>query len=305
MHRRQYKFGPTKPLGGWLGSDSDEERGKQRYALGRCKQPLIQGFLNETSYPSGWLVIIAYAGNWSVLVPAGKEINRDAVIISERKQHRANWILCRNAKGDVVLQDLFLVLLFLAEASGKLHHRGWESRRLKIKNVQVSWVESVGNQAWIWEALTSNPKYLSESDSVQVQWWKVEKNSWKRVKSAWNLMVIACYGSKELWRTFRTTGQGVHLSGENKATKAVFKGKPIVRSFGEEQCMKMHLVAWVLPETGWSNPGQGEVGVKPYGGLQRFCVQALFWSGIRGERPIEPSDSWFLLKWAAVQYPGR
>jgi hypothetical protein len=40
--------------------------------------------------------------------------------------------------------------------------------------------------------------------------------------------------------------------------------------------MKMHLVTWVLPETGRTNPGQGEVGVKPYGGLQRFYVQVFF-----------------------------
>ena len=33
------------------------------------------------------------AGNWSVLVPAGKEIKRDAVSKSDRKQRRANWIL--------------------------------------------------------------------------------------------------------------------------------------------------------------------------------------------------------------------
>jgi len=35
-------------------------------------------------------------GNGNVLVPVGEEINRDSVIISERKQNKANWILVSN-----------------------------------------------------------------------------------------------------------------------------------------------------------------------------------------------------------------
>jgi hypothetical protein len=38
-----------KPLGGWLGWATDEGRGKQRYARGRCKRPLIPGSPN--GYP--------------------------------------------------------------------------------------------------------------------------------------------------------------------------------------------------------------------------------------------------------------
>ena len=44
----------------------------------------------------------------------------------------------------------------------------------------------------------------------------------------------------------------------------------------EEQGMKMPGVTRIRPETGRSNPGQGEAGVKPRGGLQRYCVQAFF-----------------------------
>ena len=33
---------------------------------------------------------MAYAGDGNILVPAGKEINRDVVSISERKQYKAN-----------------------------------------------------------------------------------------------------------------------------------------------------------------------------------------------------------------------
>jgi len=39
---------------------------------------------------------IGNAGNWNILVPAGKEINRDAVSKSDRTQRKANWILYRN-----------------------------------------------------------------------------------------------------------------------------------------------------------------------------------------------------------------
>ena len=38
------------------------------------------------------------AGDGNVLVPAGKEINKDAVSISERTQHRANRIPVRNCR---------------------------------------------------------------------------------------------------------------------------------------------------------------------------------------------------------------
>jgi len=43
-------------------------------------------------------VRMSNAGNWSVLVPAGKETNKDTVSSGERKQYRANWILCSNVK---------------------------------------------------------------------------------------------------------------------------------------------------------------------------------------------------------------
>ncbi len=36
------------------------------------------------------------------------------------------------------------------------------------------------------------------------------------------------------------------------------------------------LVIWIRPETGRSNPGQGEAPVTRRGGLQRCCGQAFF-----------------------------
>ena len=44
----------------------------------------------------------AYAGNWNILVPAGKENINDAPISSERKGQRANWISFWKEGRDVV-----------------------------------------------------------------------------------------------------------------------------------------------------------------------------------------------------------
>lgn len=55
-------------------------------------------------------------------------------------------------------------------------------------------------------------------------------------------------------------------------------------------------VTGIQPETTRSNPEEGEVRVKPCGGLKRFYGQVFFSLGIRGEKPIESGDSWFLSK---------
>ena len=43
-----------------------------------------------------------HAGNWNILVPAGKENNNDSPISSERKGNRANWISFWKEGRDVV-----------------------------------------------------------------------------------------------------------------------------------------------------------------------------------------------------------
>ena len=55
------------------------------------------------------------------------------------------------------------------------------------------------------------------------------------------------------------------------------KGKPKRKQLfagNEKQGMKMPQVIGMIPETGRSNPGQGEAKVKLRGGLKRCCVQA-------------------------------
>ena len=46
------------------------------------------------------------AGNWNILVPAGKENKSDSLSSSERKGNRANWILLRKECRDVVVLRL-------------------------------------------------------------------------------------------------------------------------------------------------------------------------------------------------------
>ena len=58
------------PLGGCLGSEAEEGRGKLRKAGGRCMQPLISRFPNGIScqrHP----VREGNAGKGNILVPAG------------------------------------------------------------------------------------------------------------------------------------------------------------------------------------------------------------------------------------------
>lgn len=58
----------------WLGSSADEGRVKQRYAPGRRKKSMIRWPPNGTSYSSECSVMNGNAGDWNILVPAGKEI---------------------------------------------------------------------------------------------------------------------------------------------------------------------------------------------------------------------------------------
>ena len=118
---------------------------------------------------------IGNAVNWSVLVTAGKEINRDAVSISEKKQHRANRIPCRNERE-----------MWCFRLTFNLRWISWtllECRALEDdssvdwiqKGVWVSWVPLIGNCAGIWETSTSNSKYVLRPIVYAVQWWKAEK----------------------------------------------------------------------------------------------------------------------------------
>ncbi len=69
--------------------------------------------------------------------------------------------------------------------------------------------------------------------------------------------------------------------------------------------MKVPVVTSWQPETTRSNPEEDEAGVKPRGGLKRFWMHPFFSLGIRGEKPIESGDSWFLPKLAIVKPRGR
>ena len=98
------------------------------------------------------------AGNGNILVPAGKEINRDAVSKSDWKQPRANWI-CSEMKQRCGVVDAPLVFVVDSKFSGMRRRRGWKPRRSKQTDESVSWVLHLGNDAGIWGILTSNPKH--------------------------------------------------------------------------------------------------------------------------------------------------
>ncbi len=68
------------------------------------------------------------AGNWNILVPAGKKINWDSVSKSDWKQNKANWILVRNDK-EMWCIDHLLSYLGNSKSSGKKHVKVWKSRR--------------------------------------------------------------------------------------------------------------------------------------------------------------------------------
>jgi len=64
------------------------------------------------------------AGNWSVLVPAGKEINRDSVSKSDWKRNSPNWIRFRNIS-EMWCMDFFLAKRNYLKCAGTHYLRGW------------------------------------------------------------------------------------------------------------------------------------------------------------------------------------
>ena len=89
---------------------------------------------------------IANAGNWNVLVPAGKETNRDAVIIGERKQHKANRICTWKGVGMWCCRTIFRPYLWDLKSSGTRRHRGWQPRKRILG--RLGSILSI--TSWIW-----------------------------------------------------------------------------------------------------------------------------------------------------------
>ena len=87
-------------------------------------------------------------------------------------------------------------------------------------------------------------------------------------------MVIVRYGPLGLYRTFRITGQGVCFCGEGKDVSICTRRETKLPAIYERRGVKMPEVTGVRPETGRSNPEQGEARVTPRGGPKRCCVHA-------------------------------
>ena len=100
------------------------------------------------------------AGNWNVLVPAGEEINWDAVSKGDWKQHKANWILISNGKKmwflDTPLYPNLGIQSFLERNTLECDSHVGKTERIWA----CSRVSYTGYYARIWEASTSNLKYV-------------------------------------------------------------------------------------------------------------------------------------------------
>ena len=125
-------------------------------------------------------------GNWNVLVPGGKETKWDAVSKGDWNQHRANWILYSN------MQEMWCCGLPLDPnwlRRTLLESRTEEGDSPVIGSqwiLTVSGVTSLGYVAWIWEASTSNSKYLVrliEYSTVRECWKEPLSGSSKILKS--------------------------------------------------------------------------------------------------------------------------
>ncbi len=123
------------------------------------------------------------AGNWNVLVPAGKEINWDAVSNSEWKQHKANRILYWKIKEMWCYKTAFTDLISGTQSCLERHALKCDSHvGVTEKILAVSWVLFTGYWVGIWEALTSNLKYnLSPiANSTVMERWKVPMTGSKK-----------------------------------------------------------------------------------------------------------------------------
>ena len=113
------------------------------------------------------------AGNWNVLVPAGKEINWDSVSKSDWKQNRANWICCSNAVEMWCYKSVFWSLMCTLSSLEWDAEEGDSPVRKTERTLTNSWVLYLGNDARNRGTSTSNPKYKSrpiEYSTVRERW---------------------------------------------------------------------------------------------------------------------------------------
>ena len=119
-------------------------------------QPLTRKYLNGTSPLDS--VMRGNAGNWSVLVPVGKEINWDAVSKGDRKPYRANWIPVWKYRE--MWCGLYWTFSIWTRSELESSATQGDSPVATVCMVlECPRVPYIGNYAGMREALTSNPKY--------------------------------------------------------------------------------------------------------------------------------------------------
>ena len=103
----------------------------------------------------------ANAGDGNILVPAGKEIKRDAASISERTQHKANWICYSNIIEMWCCRTFFYPNQLIWTPLERGTAKGDSPVRVSWWILSVSWISYLGYGARNWESSTSNLKYFS------------------------------------------------------------------------------------------------------------------------------------------------
>ena len=88
IHRKQKSLHANRWIA-WLGPAMKDVASCIKLWRGACSL-WTRDFLMWLHFKS---VRMGNAGDWNILVPAGKKINWDAVSKSDWKQHKANWIL--------------------------------------------------------------------------------------------------------------------------------------------------------------------------------------------------------------------
>ena len=121
----------------------------------------------------------AHAGNWNILVPAGKENKNDSLSSSERKGKRATRISLWKK------WEMWWNKIGAKSASRSSLERDASEGDSPVDEADMPFV-SKSRASWIGRLntgeLTPNPKYWFKSDSALVPWGKAEKHSRKRVK---------------------------------------------------------------------------------------------------------------------------
>ena len=133
-------------------------------------------------------------GNWSILVPRGKEINWDFPSRGDRKGKSPNWILREMWCFGMIIWNPRTQMKW----SEKFWHRGWYPLKRNEKSPIQSRVVVLGSGQWMRVKVASEAKYLSRPivheyregklKSTPEGGWKVHETYWLQTCMAWKVI---------------------------------------------------------------------------------------------------------------------